>query len=185
MVSASQLRAIMPQAGKKADLYAPLLSAAMERFGIDTPRRAAAFLAQVAHESGQLRYVRELASGEAYDTGRKAEQLGNTPEADGDGQRYKGRGLIQVTGRANYALCGLALDLPLIERPELLEEPEHAAMSAAWFWWNSGLNALADRGDFGRITRRINGGLNGFEDRRRFYAAALQVLGKGEWGNDA
>lgn len=177
MITAKQLREIMPQAGKKADLYAPLLSAAMDRFEIDTPKRIAPFLAQVAHESLQLNAVREFASGAAYDTGRLAQRLGNTPEADGDGQKYKGRGLIQITGTHNYAACGLALDLPLIEQPELLELPEHAAMSAAWYWWANKINRHADRGDFIAVTKAINGGTNGLKDRQAFYARALNVCG--------
>ena len=124
-ITEQQLRQIMPLARGRAAVFLPHLNAAMARRGIDTPRRIAAFLAQIGHESGQLLYVRELASGAAYDTGRLAAQLGNTPAADGDGQRYKGRGLIQITGRSNYRSCSLALfgDERLLERPELLEQP--------------------------------------------------------------
>lgn len=129
------------------------------------------FLAQIGHESGELRYVRELASGSNYE-GRK--DLGNTQP--GDGVRYKGRGLIQITGRRNYALCGLGLDLPLLENPELLEVPENAAMSAGWFWHNNNLNALADLNLFDKITRRINGGNNGEADRKRIYGLAFNVI---------
>jgi putative chitinase len=118
------------------------------------------FLAQVGHESGQLRYVLELASGKAYE-GRA--DLGNT--SPGDGVRYKGRGLIQITGKHNYVLCGLALDLPLLDTPELLEEPAYAAASAGWFWHNKNLNALADLDDLVKVTKRINGGTNGMLDR--------------------
>jgi putative chitinase len=153
------------------------LNRAMQRFDINTPARQAAFLAQIGHESGRLQFVRELASGKDYDTGRKAIALGNTPEADGDGQRYKGRGLIQITGFRNYVLCGTALELDLIDHPELLEQPEHAAMSAAWFWWNARLNELADKGDFRTITRRINGGFNGLADRLALYESSRQALG--------
>lgn len=172
-----QLLRIMPAARKRAPLFFVPLTEAMQEFGITTVKRQAAFLAQIAHESGSLRYVRELASGEAYDTGRLAERLGNTPEADGDGQRYRGRGLIQITGHDNYALCGLALDLDLLAEPELLERPDLACRSAAWFWHNHGLNELADRGEFTRITKRINGGLNGQAERLSFYVTALKVLG--------
>ncbi|KPC00341.1 Chitinase [Pseudomonas amygdali pv. lachrymans] len=111
-----------------------------------------------------------------YDTGKLAERLGNTPEADGDGQFYRGRGLIQVTGRANYEECGEALGLDLINHPELLELPQHAAMSAAWFWHRAALNTLADKREFVTITRRINGGTNGLADRQALYARALEVL---------
>ena len=139
----------------------------------------AAFIAQIGHESGQLRYVREMGSDQylsKYDTGSLAKRLGNTPEADGDGQKYRGRGLIQITGRANYAECGEALGLDLVNHPELLEKPQHACMSAAWFWASRGLNTLADAGKFDTITRRINGGQNGAADRRALYAKALKVL---------
>lgn len=152
------------------------LNNAMHSYEINTVPRQAAFLAQIGHESGRLQFVRELASGKAYDTGRKAKNLGNTPEADGDGQRYKGRGLIQITGFRNYVLCGTALELDLIDHPELLEEPGNAAMSAAWFWWNAKLNELADKGFFRTITKRINGGYNGMEDRLFLHELALKEL---------
>lgn len=171
MISPDEIRRIMPHAGTRAELFCEPLNEAMASFDIDTPARQAAFLAQIAHESGSLRYVRELASGAAYE-GRK--DLGNTEP--GDGVRFKGRGLIQITGRANYAECGVALSLPLLDQPTLLEEPINAALSAAWFWDSRGLNALADNGDFERITRRINGGLNGQTDRLAYYVRAQQVF---------
>lgn len=155
----------------KCALYAPLLDAAMQEFGIVTTNQQAAFLAQVAHESGGFHYVEEIASGAAYE-GRG--DLGNTEQ--GDGIRFKGRGLIQVTGRANYAQCGAALGLDLLETPELLEEPSNAARSAAWFWKSRNLNPLADAGDFRGITRRINGGLNGYADRVAYFERAREVL---------
>lgn len=176
MITLDQLRQIIPFAGPRAAVFVVPINEAMDEFGIDAPARQAAFIAQIAHESGSLRYVRELASGEAYDTGRLAERLGNTPEADGDGQRYRGRGLIQITGASNYRACGLALGLDLLANPELLEQPNHACRSAAWFWGSRGLNALADAGDFERITRKINGGLNGLADRLAFYQRASEVL---------
>ena len=166
-----QLKEIMPYAGKRADTFLEPLNAAMDEFEINTPSRQAAFLAQIAHESGSLRYVKEIASGAAYE-GRK--DLGNTQE--GDGMRFKGRGLIQITGRANYAQCGAALDLPLLEQPELLEETENACRSAAWFWQTRGLNELADDGEFKLITKRINGGYNGLADRQAYYARARGTL---------
>ncbi len=103
---------IMPNARSQAGVFVSPLNAAMARHRIDTPRRIAAFLAQVGHESGQLRYVRELGNNQylsKYDTGTLALRLGNTPEADGDGQKYRGRGLIQITGRANYRQCSHGL----------------------------------------------------------------------------
>lgn len=180
MITAAQLTKIMPQARHRAPAWITPLNDAMAEFGIDTPRRIAAFLAQVAHESGQLRYTRELASGAAYDTGRLAARLGNTPEPDGDGQKYKGRGLIQITGRWNYRQCSIALyDNPqlLLDQPQLLEDRVPAARSAAWFWWSNGLNAIADCPDsFQAITRCINGGLNGYPERLAYYDAAQAVL---------
>lgn len=180
-VTLKQLQQILPSAGTQAGVFLPALNAAMVKWGIVTPLRKRAFLAQVGHESGQLRYVRELGGDQylaKYDTGKLAARLGNTPEADGDGQRYRGRGLIQVTGHDNYQRCGEALGLDLLKHPELLERPEHAADSAGWFWHQAGLNSLADKGSaaFEAITRRINGGLNGLDDRLAIYKRAEQVL---------
>lgn len=179
-ITPQQLLQILPSAGQKAGLFAPVLNAAMGKWGIVTPARQAAFIAQIGHESGQLRYVRELGNDAylaKYDTGKLAARLGNTPDADGDGQRYRGRGLIQITGHDNYKRCGEALGLDLLGQPELLELPQHAAMSAAWFWHQAGLSPLADRGEFKTITRRINGGLNGLDERVALWEKARQVLG--------
>jgi putative chitinase len=135
----------------------------------------AAFIAQIGHESGQLQYVREIwgpTPSQAKYEGRA--DLGNTVK--GDGSKYRGRGLIQITGRANYAACGEALGLDLVNQPELLELPQHAAMSAAWFWKQKGLNELADKDQFNTITRRINGGLNGLQDRLDIWGRARAVL---------
>lgn len=180
MITRDQLLAVMPHAKSRVDIWLDPLNDAMAEFGIDTQRRVAAFLAQVAHESGELRYTREIASGADYDTGRLAARLGNTPEADGDGQRYKGRGLIQITGKFNYRRASLALfndDTTLLEHPELLELPVLAARSAAWFWWSNGLNVVADcPNSFQTITRRINGGLNGYAERVAYFSAAQGAL---------
>ncbi|WP_122491414.1 glycoside hydrolase family 19 protein [Pseudomonas viridiflava] len=178
-ITTQQLLQILPNASSRAGVFVPALNAAMGRYGVVTKLRIAAFIAQIGHESGQLRYVRELGGDKylsKYDTGKLAERLGNTPEADGDGQLYCGRGLIQITGRANYAECGEALGLCLISHPELLEQPQHAAMSAAWYWSSRGLNSLADKADFLAITKRINGGTNGLADRQALYDRALKVL---------
>lgn len=162
---------IMPYSGARAQIFLEPLNLAMDEYDISTPARQAAFLAQIAHESGSLRYVREIASGKAYE-GRK--DLGNTEP--GDGPRFRGRGLIQITGRANYKRCGDALGLNLIAVPELLEMPIHAARSAGWFWQSRGLNMLADDGNFERITRRINGGLNGQDERLAFWEKAKETI---------
>lgn len=181
LLTEQRLLKIMPNARPQAGVFVSALNLAMARHEIDTPKRMAAFLAQVGHESGQLRYVRELGSDQylsKYDTGSLALRLGNTPEVDGDGQRFRGRGLLQITGRDNYRQCSLALfaDERLLQQPELLEQPQWAAESAAWFWRKQGLNELADRDQFNSITRRINGGLNGLEDRLQLWARARAVL---------
>ena len=173
MITLDQLRRIMPYAGDRAAIYLDPLNQAMAEFGIDTPARQAGFLAQIAHESGSLKYTREIASGAVYE-GRR--DLGNTEP--GDGMRFRGRGLIQITGRHNYMICSLALygDERLLDTPELLEQPEDGCRAAGWFWKTRGLNMLADDGDFDRITKRINGGQNGREDRRALWAIAKRVL---------
>lgn len=171
MISLGQLVAIMPYSRPHAERFIDFLNMAMMEFEINTPARQASFLAQVGHESGQLRYVRELASGAAYE-GRKG--LGNTEQ--GDGIRFKGRGLIQITGRANYKACGTALGLDLIAEPELLEQPVNACRSAGWFWKTHGLNELADAGDQVKVTKRINGGINGLADRLALYQKAKEMI---------
>lgn len=172
MITIDDLRAICPLAREdRLQLFVTALNSAMQEFDINTPDREAMFLAQVAHESGGFHYVKELASGQAYE-GRR--DLGNTE--DGDGVRYKGRGLIQITGKSNYRDCGESMGVPLLDSPEILEQPEYAARSAAWFWGVHGLNDLADRGDFLRITKRINGGTNGYPERQAYLARAQQVI---------
>jgi putative chitinase len=174
-ITAQQLLQILPNAGQRVGVFAPALNVAMVRYQIVGTQRVAAFVAQIGHESGQLVYVREIwgptVAQKKYE-GRV--DLGNT--VAGDGFKYRGRGLIQVTGRANYAACGGALGVDLIRRPELLEQPEYACLSAAWFWATHGLNTLADAGKFETITRRINGGLNGQDDRLALWEKAHEVL---------
>ncbi|MFJ4064790.1 glycoside hydrolase family 19 protein [Pseudomonas sp. NPDC089996] len=181
MLTESQLLQILPNARPVADVFLAALNVALPRWEIDKPKRLAAFIAQVGHESGEFRYLTELGSEHylaRYDTGRLALSLGNTPQADNDGQLYCGRGLIQITGRSNYEACSRALfgDERLLAQPRLLEQPRWACESAAWFWHSRGLNALADRGEFNRITRHINGGLNGLEERLKLWARAREVL---------
>lgn len=172
MITLSQLQDIMPLSGPRAPRFIEPMNEAMPQYEINTGRRQAAFLAQVAHESGELKYVRELATGWDYE-GRK--DLGN--HEIGDGPKFKGRGLLQITGRGNYRACGEALGLDLIANPYLLEEPLPAVRSACWFWAVRKLNALADEGDLVAITKRINGGTNGLAQRRQYYERALKVLG--------
>ncbi|MEO8641773.1 glycoside hydrolase family 19 protein [Pseudomonas sp.] len=174
-ITAQQLLQIFPNAGAKADVFAPVLNTAMQRYQIVGAKRMVAFIAQIGHESGQLVYVREIwgpTPAQSRYEGRA--DLGNT--VAGDGFKYRGRGLIQITGRANYAACGEALGVDLINHPEQLEQPQYACLSAAWFWATKGLNTLADAGDLLIITKRINGGVNGLAERQAFYATALKVL---------
>ena len=198
-ITAQQLLQILPNAGQVAGFFVPVLNTAMSRYQIVGAKRMAAFIAQVGHESGQLmrlvenlnystdalrktwpsRFDVDLASAVA----RKPEQIANIAygsrmgnTAPGDGWKYRGRGLIQITGKNNYRACGEALGLDLIAQPELLEKPQHACMSAAWYWASRGLNTLADAGSFSKITQRINGGQNGAADRQALYVRALKVL---------
>jgi N-acetylmuramoyl-L-alanine amidase len=174
--------------------FLPFIQEACRKYNIDTPARQLAFLAQVGHESGGLFYTEELASGKAYE-GRN--DLGNTHE--GDGPRYKGRGLIQITGRSNYGALAKAFGIDLIAYPEKLggknsgvctdEQMLYAALSAGWFWNSRSLNTLADGIDihkpideetnmrqFKLITRRINGGYNGLQDRVHKYQNGLSYF---------
>jgi predicted chitinase/LysM repeat protein len=172
-ISSGQLRAIMPNLSEaKANQYLPYLNAAMAEGHINTPRRQAAFLAQLAHESGQLRYFEEIASGSAYE-GRR--DLGNTQP--GDGVRFKGRGPIQLTGRANYIAAGRALGIDLVNNPTRAADPDVGFRIATWYWQTHNLNSMADAGNFDGITRAINGGYNGKADRDAYYARARGVLG--------
>lgn len=160
----------------RAAQWLPHLQSACDRFAINTPRRIAAFLAQIGHESGGLVYVREIWGPTPAQTRYEGRaDLGNTQP--GDGKRFMGRGLIQITGRRNYQLASIGLDLDLISHPELLEQSGAAASSAAWWWANHGLNGYADLGQFDRITKIINGGTNGAADRLALYGAAKKALG--------
>lgn len=183
VVTPAELQEIMPHCGvSRARTYAHPLAEAMKDWHINNPRRAAGFLANIAHESGSLHYVREIADGKKYE-GRR--DLGNTEP--GDGERYRGRGLIQITGRANMRLCSIALfndpDL-LLACPEKLEEPVYAASSAGWFWKWKGLNDYMDSGDFRGACSIINTGrpdtppsrINGWDERLAFYHRACKVL---------
>ena len=171
-----QLDAIMPHADERADRYLRPLNDAAAEYDIDTPARLAMWLAQLAHESAELRLTTEIADGSAYE-GRL--DLGNTQR--GDGRRFRGRGLIQITGRANYAACSLALsgsaDL-LLEHPQLLaDDPLLACRSAGWYWRSRRLNRYADVGDITGCTKVINGGRNGQADRIKYFDRARAVLG--------
>lgn len=132
---------------------------------LDTPRRLCHFMAQVAHESGGFRYMEEIASGQAYE-GRQ--DLGNVHA--GDGRLFKGRGPIQLTGRANYRLFGRALGIDFEQHPEVVAFPSIGLMAACHYWQMRGLNELADADDVVAITKRVNGGVNGLDDRKAYLA---------------
>lgn len=161
-------------ASRAQDWY-PHMRAACIEFDITAPTRLAAFLAQIGHESGGFVYTREIwgptQAQQRYE-GRK--DLGNTQP--GDGSRFRGRGLIQITGRYNYTAVAEGLGIDCVNRPEMLEEPRNAARSAAWWWANNGCNELADAGNFHALTRRINGGLNGIDDRLERWERAIGAL---------
>ena len=161
MITESQLKLIYPfSSGSKRALYLPYFNEYLADYEIDTDVRKQAYFAQVGHESGQLNYCEEIASRKAYE-GRL--DLGNTEV--GDGENFKGRGLIQITGRNNYQLISKTYHVDFISNPELLCSPEWAVKSSMWFWEYNELNKLADLGDFRMLTRKINGGYNGLSDR--------------------
>lgn len=173
-ITRDQLSYIMTGA-KSADIDTFLnpVNKIMTKYEINTPLRICHFLAQVGHESGSLRYKEEIASGRAYE-GRA--DLGNTHP--GDGVKFKGHGLIQLTGRLNHTdYSNYVGDPDLLVNPKRIAlEPEHSAGAAAWFWMTRKLNPLADQDDIIRITKKINGGLNGMADRRGYLQRAKKVL---------
>lgn len=166
-----QIRSICQR--KPADTDAEVcfqLERAAKEAGVVSHGGFCAWVAQLAHESARFTRFIETASGEAYEGRRK---LGNTEP--GDGPRYKGRGPIQLTGRSNYRAAGEALRLPLVEKPWLVEQLDVGFRVAAWYWRVRGCNTE----DFEEQTRRINGGLNGYEDRLRLLARAKNTLREG------
>lgn len=171
-ISLPQLKQIYPFSRKgNIEKYLPFINKYASHYAINSVERWAAFLAQVGHESAQFNYCEEIASGLAYE-GRKS--LGNV--FPGDGVRYKGRGLIQVTGRCNYELISKDLGIDYLNNPEWLCRPEDAVLSAFWFWGKNSLNYFADKRDMKSLTRRINGGYNGLKDRMDLYTKAMEVL---------
>ena len=155
--------------------YLDYINQALVEGQMDTCVRQAAFLAQIAHESSQLRYMEEIASGQKYEN---RTDLGNTQP--GDGKRYKGRGPLQLTGRTNYRAAGMALGLDLEANPDQVKLPSVGFRPSVWYWKTRALNALADQNTlvaFRRITRIINGGTNGQADREMFWDRAQETLG--------
>lgn len=185
MLTAVDLKSIMPSAVmQKIELFLPWFNRYMVMYEIDTPARQCCFLANVGHESLSLHYVRELYSGKKYE-GRK--DLGNI--VVGDGVKFRGRGLIQITGRTNYSSCSQAFfgDARLLTSPELLEQPQYAVQSACWFWKDRPLNQISDRVDpalpmsgenlsnFKAVVKRVNGGYNGLDDRIEYWKRAAAI----------
>jgi len=172
MVTLQDLQRICPTTRSQIlARYVNALNDTMREFEINTPEREAMFLAQVCHESGGFNYLEEIASGDAYE-GRK--DLGNTEP--GDGRKFKGHGLIQCTGRHNHQKFAAYKGMTLDDVLEYLKTPKGAAEVSGWFWKTNGCNDVADRGDFLRVTKIVNGGTNGFADRQAYYQRATEVL---------
>jgi putative chitinase len=198
----SQLSQIIP-GNPFVDHWYEALCTILPDYEINTPQRVAAFLAQCAHESGGFKALKEnlnykaeslckvfgkyfpnmdLANQYAHNQEKIANRvyggrMGNGPEDSGDGFRYCGRGLIQLTGKQNYTKFAESIDTPVEEIPEFLGTFEGAIQSACWFWEVNNLNQYADSGDILTMTKRINGGTIGLEDRKKHYAHALHVFG--------
>lgn len=183
MITEAQLKSIMPNlAAPKLQLYLPHLNTAMQTYGVNTMLRTAAFVAQLAHESAEFRFMEEIwgpipAQTRYEPPNELAKRLGNTQA--GDGKRFKGRGPIQITGRFNYKKYGDLLGTDLVLQPDLAAQPAVAFSTAGLFWKTNGLNELADGEQFVTITKRINGGTNGLPDREKYYARAKDVLAQG------
>lgn len=187
MLAYGMIRDAFPRlAPPRVQIYTNAFNQWFPVYGIINPRRVAAFIAQVGHESGGLRWTSEIWG--PTDQQRRyeppsplADRLGNT--LPGDGHRFKGRGLIQITGRANYTQISRAFSINLIANPEILEEPNMAVRSACWWWSSRNLNEWADKNTvdaFRRITRIINGGFNGWEDRLRRWESAKKYFATGD-----
>lgn len=174
MITKEILKKIAPNANDKiiSDLE-HYFDEYLQKYNINTYLRVCHFLAQCAHESANFRTLEEYASGSAYE-GRK--DLGNVNP--GDGKRYKGRGIIQLTGRANYRTYGQRLGIPLEDQPLLALDPKVSVQTACEYWNSKKLSEFADKDDLLTITKRINGGTNGLEDRKAKLAIAKQVIPK-------
>jgi len=197
-----QLKEMIPK-NPYVDQWFHAISEILPEYGIDTPQRVAAFLAQCAHESGNFVFLKENlnykaaslrkvfpkyfpddATAAAYANKPEkianrvyANRMGNGDEASGDGWRYCGRGLIQLTGKDNYTFFAASLEIPVEEAAEYLQTFEGAVQSACFFWEQNNLNQWADKGDILTLTKRINGGTIGLEDRIKHYNHALHIFG--------
>jgi putative chitinase len=179
------------------------LKETFEKYGIDTTKRQAAFIGQCMHESGGFKLLQENLNYSAKalmatwpsrfpteeianEYARQPEKIankvyggrmGNDVESSGEGWKYRGRGIKQLTGKENYERCGSVLGVDLVSNPDLLLDPKYATLSAGWFWNKHNLNDLADKGDIETMTKRINGGLLGLDARKAAIAKAESVLG--------
>ena len=197
-----QLKDLLPK-NPYIDHWHRALSQLLPDYEINTPQRIAAFIAQCAHESGNFvfltenlnykaesltkifgKYFKDMATAKAYEKKPEkianriyANRMGNGDEASGDGWRYRGRGLIQLTGKTNYTWFAASLEISAEEAAEYTQTFEGAAQSACWFWETNKLNNEADKGDIKTMTRKINGGFIGLDDRIKHYNHALHVLG--------
>jgi putative chitinase len=201
-MNAEQLSQALKMTPAKAEEWIDAINETFERFDISTPERQACFLGQCAHESAGFTALKEnlnysaegltkvwpkrfpsLDVAQPYHRNPEkiankvyADRMGNGNEASGEGFKYRGRGLIQLTGKDNYRAFGEAIGEDLVSNPELVEQPRYAALSAGWFWNKRGLNALADAMDITTLTVRINGGKIGIDDRIAKINKALDVL---------
>lgn len=203
MLSIDEIKPIIPDMNwSKAESYIPYLNTVLPEFEINTPYRKAHFLAQLAHESGGLKYVEENLNysaqglrsifGKYFPTMEMAEQyarkpekiankvyanrMGNGDEQSGDGWKYRGRGLIQLTGKSNYQRFGQEYSLDSENNPDLLLDPEVALISACWYWKRNKLNNYADADDIHMVTKRINGGTNGILHRQQYLESFKKVF---------
>ena len=197
-----QLKQLLPK-NPYIDQWHKALSQLLPDYEINTPQRIAAFIAQCAHESGGFifltenlnykaesllkifsKYFKDMGTAKAYEKQPEkiankiyADRMGNGPESSGDGWKYRGRGLIQLTGKTNYTWFAASLEISPEEAAEYTQTFEGAAQSACWFWETNKLNVEADKGDIKTMTRKINGGFIGLDDRIKHYEHALHVLG--------
>lgn len=178
-VTRKQMEIIMPNAGDRIDIYLPYINDYADAFNINTPLRIAHFLAQVAHETAELVHIREIGNANychKYEVGKLAKMLGNTQK--GDGYRYKGRGFLHLTGRANYQAYTNSTYCKgdVVAEPKLLEQPRDAVESGMWYWLTRGLNTVADKNDILSVTKKINGGTNGLASRTKYWKRALRAF---------
>lgn len=177
-VTAEQLALILAKKKNETiEAKAKALNIVFEKYSIDTPLRVCHYLAQVLHETGAFYYKEEIWGDTKAQLGYDTRvDLGNTPEKDGDGKRYKGRGDIQITGRTNYKAISKSLGVDFLSKPELLTIEPYCSLCGGWFWAKNNLNKFADADNLNAITKRVNGGNNGIEDRRNWLKKCKEIL---------